>query len=446
MSLLDTKQRTAALMRMSSQRIALMGIVILLCLPFQGVSEDPPEAPQEQRETGGAADANDNKEGSGPAVRLGGGGFGENPSDMQVDIDKIDDPSTQSDPTEKTKRVEFAGTPIPVVNPTVGNGLGGIGMLAVHLNPKDTESPPSVFGGGAMFTTNGTVAYGFATKLFLKKDLFRITGAIGGGNLHYDFYGPGSESGDDGLFVPLRHEAFTFLIEPKVRLAKNWYIGPRYQVVKNTLGLDRDRFEGILPPGTPLPPDPPLPERDLKLKTAALGMRLEWDTRDSQFYPYSGTLLDAIADFNQPAFGSDRASQNVEVAFQGYMGFKQKNVIAYRASVCSSSGDPAFYNLCLLGKSKDIRGYAVGRFQDRRMLVGQVEYRREMFWRVGGVAYIGAGEVAPSFSDFNTKNILTGGAVGVRFALAEQNKINIRVDYAWGRDSTAFYVGLMEVF
>lgn len=80
------------------------------------------------------------------------------------------------------------------------------------------------------------------------------------------------------------------------------------------------------------------------------------------------------------------------------------------------------------------------------MVVGQVEYRRELFWRVGAVAYFGAGAVAPSFSDFTTKNVLPGGGVGIRFTLARQNHINLRVDYAWGQDSNAFYVGVAESF
>jgi hypothetical protein len=30
--------------------------------------------------------------------------------------------------------------------------------------------------------------------------------------------------------------------------------------------------------------------------------------------------------------------------------------------------------------------------------------------------------------------------------LAEKNHIDLRIDYAWGRDSSALYFGLMEVF
>jgi len=109
-------------------------------------------------------------------------------------------------------------------------------------------------------------------------------------------------------------------------------------------------------------------------------------------------------------------------------------------------GDVPFHDLCMLGKSEDIRGYAVGKHQNRRMIAGQVEYRRELFWRFGAVAYFGAGSVAPSFSDFRADDILPGGGIGVRFTLAKENHINLRVDYAWGKDSMAFYVGIGESF
>ena len=41
---------------------------------------------------------------------------------------------------------------------------------------------------------------------------------------------------------------------------------------------------------------------------------------------------------------------------------------------------------------------------------------------------------------------LPGGGVGLRFTLARRNHVNLRVDYAWGKNSTALYVGVAEAF
>jgi outer membrane translocation and assembly module TamA len=80
------------------------------------------------------------------------------------------------------------------------------------------------------------------------------------------------------------------------------------------------------------------------------------------------------------------------------------------------------------------------------MLVGQVEYRRELWWRFGAVAFAGAGQVGPTFGDFQGSNTRPGGGVGLRFAVAPKNHINLRVDYSVGQGSHAWYVGVAEAF
>ncbi len=103
-----------------------------------------------------------------------------------------------------------------------------------------------------------------------------------------------------------------------------------------------------------------------------------------------------------------------------------------------------FWDICELGMTKDIRGYQIGQFRDNRMVVGQAEYRRELFWRLGAVAFAGAGAVGKTFSQFG--NTEPGGGFGLRVILAKQNHINLRVDYAWGDSSHATYVSLGEAF
>ena len=56
-----------------------------------------------------------------------------------------ENPSKSSD---KTKKGEFAAAPIPVVNPTIGNGAGGGVLYARKLGGPEDTSPASAFGGG----------------------------------------------------------------------------------------------------------------------------------------------------------------------------------------------------------------------------------------------------------------------------------------------------------
>lgn len=111
-----------------------------------------------------------------------------------------------------------------------------------------------------------------------------------------------------------------------------------------------------------------------------------------------------------------------------------------------ANGRVPFYDQCLLGMSQDLRGYEAGRYRDRRMLAAQAEYRREVWKRFGAVGFFGVGEVAPTFGNFRYDKLLPGGGLGVRFRLTKKNHVNLRVDYAWGKGSSALYIGVGEAF
>jgi outer membrane translocation and assembly module TamA len=134
------------------------------------------------------------------------------------------------------------------------------------------------------------------------------------------------------------------------------------------------------------------------------------------------------------------------MAFQQYFALGKRQVLAYRVRACEVNGHAPFFSLCMLGNSSDLRGYPLGRYLDRRMLVGQVEYRREIWWRFGASAFMGAGQVAPTFTSFTASNTRPGGGVGLRFTVAPKNHINIKVDYGLGQGSHAWYVGIGEAF
>lgn len=375
-----------------------------------------------------------------PDVRLGSSNVGGLPNSGLIDTQGLRRLPDSDSSGEPRKRFEFVGAPIPIISPTIGNGIAVAGAVSVYIDKDDRKSPPSLFGGGVMFTSNGSRAYGALAEVFLKEDRFRILGAFGKGQINYDYYGIGSSSGSAGLKIPLSLDAKAFILEPKVRLMERWYAGPRYVFLDSDVKLNLgDWWTGIAD-------SIEIPEADVEVRSAALGLRVERDSRDSQYYPAGGSVFDTTVDFYNPAFGSQRAYQSMTVSYQSYIGLGRKNVIAYRGSVCSVSERAPFYSLCMLGQTKDLRGYALGRYQDNRMIVGQAEYRRTLFWRVGAVGFMGAGEVAKGFTKFRSSEIQPGGGLGLRFTLARQSHINLRFDYAWGRDSSAFYVSLGESF
>jgi hypothetical protein len=336
---------------------------------------------------------------------------------------------------------EIAVAPVPMINPTIGYGLGVGVLYLVNFDPCVERVKPSVFAIGGMATNNGSWGLAGGTSLVLREDRYRVAVGGGGGVFNYKFFGIGNNSGSQGASIGISQRSKGFLIEPKMRVARRWYIGPRYHILTNKVSLDPDQ------PASGSPDQiPQIPTDDVTLKTAALGLRVQNDTRDNTFYPRSGSFADATLDFYDAAFGGRHSYRNLALSYSYFLGFGKKNVLAMHGSLCASWNGAPFYDLCLLGMSEDLRGYEIGRYRDQRFLSAQVEYRRELFWRVGAVAFIGAGEVGKTFTSFNASDILPGGGAGLRFTVAKKNHVNLRGDYAWGRGSHGVYIGITEAF
>jgi hypothetical protein len=347
--------------------------------------------------------------------------------------DKPDDKSKK----KKKRKGEFAIAPIPLVNPSIGNGGGLVVLYAVHLG-GDENSAPSTFGAGGFVTGRGSWAAALGAQLHLKEDRYRITLGGGGGRFDYNYFGTGSEAGSSGVSIPLSQESKAFLVEPKIRVFRDWFVGPRYHIISSTVSLNSSKFD---PADLPIP----LPD-DLKLRTAAFGGRALRDSSDSPFYPTKGSIFDVLGDLYGSAAGGERTYQNLTLSYNKYLSVGTKNVFAMHGSSCMVTNQAPFYDLCALGQSSDLRGYQVGQFRDNRMLVGQAEYRRDLFWRLGVVAFAGAGAVAHTWGGFGDTDPEPGGGLGLRVVLAKRNHINLRADYAWGNNSKASYISIGEAF
>ena len=346
--------------------VLLFGVMAVFCVPMMG-------------QTTGQTTNNSSE---GPPVLFGtNSDMGNSMGTEGTQVGVVDSDETET--PKKQKKGEFAVAPIPLVNPSIGNGGGLTVVYARKLGGAEDTSPPSALGFGGFGTGSGSWAMAGGGKLFLKNDKFRITVAGGAGRFNYNYFGIGTAGGDAGISIPLSQKSTGFLLEPKLRVWRKWYVGPRYHMISSVVTLNSSTLD---PAKLPVP----LPDGDLNLKTAALGGRVMRDTADSTFYPRRGSIFDLLGDLFGPGVGGQRTYQNLTIGFNYYRSVGTKNVFAIRGSVCMVTSEAPFYDLCLLGMSKDLRGYQIGQFRDNRMLVGQAEYRRELFWRVGAVGFCGA--------------------------------------------------------
>jgi outer membrane protein assembly factor BamA len=227
------------------------------------------------------------------------------------------------------------------------------------------------------------------------------------------------------------------LLEPLFRIAPNLYVGPKYMGAGMHVRIDVD------PATSPVK----IPTNAIDTTYSELGLHVQWDTRDSQFYPRKGHVANFEVAFHDPAIGDDFAYQVFKVSYNGYVSLAANQVLAFRVMGQFENGDVPFYALCQFGRGSDLRGYDIGQFQDKQMLAGQVEYRHKITKRFGAVAFGGVGEVAPSLSALNWDNLLPSGGAGLRYVLAEKNHVALRFDVAWGKtDGPKFYLAVGEAF
>jgi hypothetical protein len=325
--------------------------------------------------------------------------------------------------------------PLPISSPAVGSGIVPVGAYIFTLGGTDDRSLPSVVGAAGLATNNGSRALAFGSQLYFKKNTYRTTAAYIHGNLNYNLYGLGS--GDSQLGLPLKQEGQAVLAEVLRRTVWKFFVGPRFIWGSSLISIRSDNAGGA-----PLPPD-------IGLRTAltALGFIVNLDTRTNQFYPAGGMLVDFTSDFFSQGLGSKYSFQSYKFTFNKYLAFGERHVLGYNFFECSTGGHPPFYGNCIYGTNNELRGYVAGRYLDRHMVATQLEYRLSLPMRLGIVAFGGAGEVIPGGNqNFRRKTFLPSGGAGGRFQLSKKYHVNLRVDYAQGKDGHTWSIGVGEAF
>ncbi len=163
-------------------------------------------------------------------------------------------------------------------------------------------------------------------------------------------------------------------------------------------------------------------------------------TRDEARTSNSSWTCSEIYRFGDNGFGA------YTVDLRRYFPVARTHVVALQALGIATSGEPPFDLYPQLGGESLLRGYFQGRYRDRSLLALQGEYRLPLFWRLGAAGFVGAGQVAPRIGDFGLDRFWVSGGAGLRFLLARREGLNIRADFAFGEDSSGFYLSIGEAF
>ncbi|HTQ96447.1 MAG TPA: BamA/TamA family outer membrane protein, partial [Candidatus Acidoferrum sp.] len=272
--------------------------------------------------------------------------------------------------------------------------------------------------------------------IFLKQDTYELKSFYARGNINYDLFGVGFENGNAGVKLPLKQDGQVFFIEFLRNVGWKFFVGPRFVNGSSLITVNANSSDSPLVP----------PDTGLTTNLRAIGFDVLRDSRINRFYPTQGMFLQFSGDFFSQGLGSKYSFQSYKLAFNKYHSFGAKQVLAYNLYVCGTGGEPPFYGNCIYGMNNELRGYEAGRYLDRYMYATQLEYRLFLKWRLGVVAFGGVGSVAPGADKFRTDQFLPAGGTGLRFLMSKKYHVNLRTDFAWGKDNFTWSVGVGEAF
>jgi surface antigen Omp85-like protein len=350
---------------------------------------------------------------------------------------------TKTEAEKKKKKKKFpprgaiVAAPLPIVSPAIGAGIiPGVGYI-FPFGKDDTISPPSTIGAAGLITNNGSSGFAVAAQLFMKENKYAVTTLYFQGNVNYNLYGIGTRAGNEDLKVPLDQDGHLYFGEALRRIPLQFFIGPRFLTGDSVITVRPSSEKTAAPP----------PDVGLHTTLRALGFRVVRDTRPNHFYPTTGTFTQLTSDFFAQALGSKYTFQSYRFTFNKYGTIGKNQVLAYNLFNCNTGGDPPFYGNCIYGTNNELRGYEAGRYLDRYMIATQLEYRVSLPKRFGLAAFGGIGEVIPGGKEiFRVDNLLPSIGGGPRFDLSPKYHVNLRADFARGKGSWTWSMGVGEAF
>jgi outer membrane protein assembly factor BamA len=283
-----------------------------------------------------------------------------------------------------------------------------------------------------MYAEGGSWAALAAHRGYWDDQKFRTTVAVASGELLYDIQ---LEAGGAENKLSMGQQFNGGTLQGAIRVGKNGWLGIGFLRGETDVRVRNSQppfLADVIPPG--------------EITISNVTLNGELDSRDNDLYPRSGQYAQAEALVSREDFGADSNYQSIELEWNGYRKFGENHVLALRAAGKIVDGNAPFFALAWFGSGVDLRGYTPGRYIGESMVALQAEWRWQATPRWGFVAFGGTGKVSGALGEIDTGSWLPSGGAGVRFRLTKALPLNMRADFAWGRDDSTFSLAVGEAF
>lgn len=176
----------------------------------------------------------------------------------------------------------------------------------------------------------------------------------------------------------------------------------------------------------------------------ALDLSLTRDTRNREAWPSQGTLGRTVL-----RLGVDDASEvfvRRSQSFAAYTQLPADVVLAFGAQVQAATANTPFVYMPTLTGAQWLRGVQDGQYRHRTTIATQVEARMPLTQRFAATTFVHIGQVAATPQAWWDEDWKQGGGAGLRYAISEQRRLNVRLDVGWVDGRSGVVLNLGEAF
>lgn len=327
--------------------------------------------------------------------------------------------------------ISFAGG--PSYSKSTGLGLGVLGSGLYRLDRQDTVTPPSDLSIYANIATTGFFSVGVDGHTLFRECRRRLTYNLSFTSAPRDFWGFGYEAARHRTPTELVEERYAVRGHFQQRVVEAAYVGVLLDL-NYTHGRKWSTEALSYLHGA---------QRDYL--ATGLGLTLEYDTRDFIPNPSRGIYLSVQEILYAKALGScEKHFVRTVCTADLYGQVWRGGVLAFDLYGEFNSDGTPWTMLARLGGEQRMRGYYEGQYTDRNLVTCQVELRQHLWRRFGGVLWGGAGTVFPRMSSFRWRRTLPNYGLGLRWEFKQ--RVNVRMDYGFGKSTSGFLLSINEAF
>lgn len=339
---------------------------------------------------------------------------------------------------DTTKAFRYKVLPAITYSPETRLGFG-LGLIFNWNTKKASPTTNASLGQSFfMYTQNKQIEWTSKYEIFTNNNVFFLSGIIGYLKFPQYYFGVGNDLQEQNK-ENFTFQQFYFDIRVRYKLIPKIYVGIDYYFNTN--------YDVSWQEGSKFENDSTLYGTHGYL-ISGLGPEIAYDSRDFPFAPTKGAFYNLSMLVFSDVLGSEFKYNYYQLDLRQYIPINKKRewILAIQLYGLFGKGEVPFNRLPGLGGSSIMRGYYSGRFRDNNYLAFQMEWRMPIWKIISLRTWVGAGQVASSFNQFDWPGFKPNIGVGLRFQFDKRSRSNIRMDEGFGKNTQGFYFKINEAF